>query len=111
MPDDIETFKTLLLAREHVIEENEKRLKEKDARLAEKDERITLPEEYVRYMKLKHFGCSSERETGQADLFNETEVIAGSLEEALNESDRDVTENRLTTTGEPQKKMRSPQDA
>lgn len=82
LPDDIEALKALLLEREQhfvkTLATKEKALKNKDRALEKKaliidkkTQRVEFLEEYIRLMKYRHYGASSERYAPQADLFNE----------------------------------------
>lgn len=69
LPDDINFLKQLLL--EKINAENEK-----DKLVAQKEKRIHHLEQIVHYLKLKQYGRSSERHTGdspQEEMFNEAE--------------------------------------
>ncbi len=63
LPDDIDALKELILVR--------------NSALAERDKKIAILEEYVRFLKFKRFGSSSERFTSdlQESLFNEAEQL------------------------------------
>lgn len=63
LPDDIDALKDIIFARDNA--------------LVERDKKIAILEEYVRFLKFKRFGKSSERFTAdsQESLFNEAEQL------------------------------------
>ena len=70
LTQELESFKRRWFEREQALAAKNKALKEKD-------QKIEVLEEYIRYLKHKHFGRSSERETSsQGELFNEAECGA-----------------------------------
>lgn len=90
LPDDVESLQALLL--------------EQDAIIKEKTQRITVLEEYIRYVKQRLYGRSSERDVNQGELFNEAEIIAGSVEEAEQEDEELLQASELS--GKTPKKKR-----
>ena len=68
LPDDIDALKEMILARDCA-------LCERDKKLSQRDKKIAILEEYVRFLKFKQFGKSSERfiSDQQESLFNEAE--------------------------------------
>jgi hypothetical protein len=61
--------------REQPLQEESTELQERENVLTEKDQRIELLEEYINFLRYKQFESNSERDTGQAELFNEAEPL------------------------------------
>lgn len=77
LPTDIDALREMLLAHERALVEQDKKLSERDQKISERDKKIAILEEYVRFLKFKRFGKSSERYTSdlQASIFNEAEQL------------------------------------
>jgi transposase len=77
LPDDIDFLKRLLLEKIESENENVKLVAQKEKCIEQKDKRIQHLEQVVHYLKLKQYGRSSERHTGDSPqeelLFNEAE--------------------------------------
>lgn len=76
LPDNIDDLKEIIEARDKILLEKEKAL-------AKKTKKIELLEEYLRVLKAKQFGRSSERHISdaQVSLFNEAEQLDASSDE------------------------------
>ena len=77
LPDNIDDLKEIIEARDKILLAKEKALLEKEKALAKKTKKIELLEEYLRVLKAKQFGRSSERHISdaQVSLFNEAEQL------------------------------------
>lgn len=85
LPNDIDALKGIIFARDNA--------------LVERDKKIAILEEYVRFLKFKQFGKSSERFTSdlQESLFNEAEQLD---QEAPAEVDQPVADNTASGPSE-----------
>lgn len=70
---------------QHDIKELKKTILEKDIVIEISAARIALLEEIIRAERQKRFGASSEKDTRQAELFNEIEVCAEEAETVVHE--------------------------
>lgn len=77
LPDDIDALKEMILARDVTLAEKDKKISEREKKLSERDKKVAILEEYIRFLKIKQFGKSSERFTSdlQETLFNEAEQL------------------------------------
>lgn len=81
LPDDVPTLQALVLEQQGQLEEKTTQLQDQEERLTEQAERIDLLEEYVRLLKHKRFGRSSEKsDAAQLGLFNEAECAVDDLD-------------------------------
>lgn len=95
LPDD-----TIALKR--IIAEQQSNLYSKELQISSKDQRIALLEELIRLQRLRQFGASSEKASGQAELFDEAELLGEeettpAVEEASNlstQADRSPNKKR-----------------
>lgn len=99
LPNDIDALKALICARDFALAEQSKELSERDQKLSERDKTIAILEEYVRFLKFKRFGKSSERFTSdlQASPFNEAEQLD---QESPAEVDQPAAETTATEPSE-----------
>jgi len=65
-PTSPDSFQDILLEKDQVIQQ-------KSVVIAQQKQRIQLREEYLRLARQKQFGRSSEKHSGQGDIFNEAE--------------------------------------
>ncbi len=77
LPDDINALKQLIVERDKAIQIVNETLEANAKSLVSRDKKIAILEEYVRHLKFKRFGKSSERfeGDGQESLFNEAEQL------------------------------------
>ena len=81
LPDNVEKLKTLLLSERKVSLETIKVLQEKNQYLLE----------LFRLAQQKQFGKSSEKHSGQGELFNEAEVLVDEETESQSQDEKTVS--------------------
>ncbi len=68
-----------------IILEQRQIIEKKSVVIAQQKQRIKLLEEYLRLARQKQFGRSSEKHSGQGEIFNEAELVACASEEEESE--------------------------
>ncbi len=76
-----------------IILEQQQIIESKIAVIAAQDKRIKMLEDYLRLAKQKLFGCSSEKNPAQGEMFNEAELVAETFETV---SDEEASSNNKT---------------
>lgn len=106
LPNDIDSLKAMCIERESFCDEKNKIIEKKDKRIAHL-------EQMVHYLKLKHYGKSSERQVSpdQESLFNEAEQLIGESvndENNLAESAEEINEPDAKDPSQKKKHGRRP---
>ena len=68
LPDDASSLKK-------IIADQQSKLVDRDRRIDSQEQRIAVLEEYIRLQRHRQFGASSEKSPGQAELFDEAELL------------------------------------
>jgi transposase len=68
LPDDTSSLKK-------IIADQQSKLVDRDRRIDSQEQRIAVLEEYIRLQRHRQFGASSEKAPGQAELFDEAELL------------------------------------
>ena len=100
-PADIEVLNQSILALQCQLDENQKILGEKNESINKKQERIEHLEELVRSYRYRQFGKSSEKDSAQAELFDEVETEASAEAEPAAEA---IGPEEIAVTKVPKKK-------
>ena len=65
----------LLSEKDHLIHQQSTIIDKKSGIIAAQKKRITILEDYLRLERARLYGCSSEKNPGQSEIFNEAELL------------------------------------
>ena len=73
LPDDASSLKKIIADQQSKLVDRDRRIGARQHQAQE--QRIAVLEEYIRLQRHRQFGASSEKSPGQAELFDEAELL------------------------------------
>jgi transposase len=107
LPDDASSLKKIIADQQQQIGDQGRRIGHQESQLGDQaqrivsqEQRIAVLEEYIRLQRHRQFGASSEKSPGQAELFDEAEL--------LGEEDEATTDVEPSEQSAPSRSNRKP---